>query len=78
VKNNNTNLSTSKTGALAGLLSIRCYFGAAALPLPHGIGNLMGFGYAGIVIASLLLFLNLYTFPHGPNEAGRFDAGPFL
>lgn len=191
MKNNNASLSTSKTGALAGLLSIICYFGAAVLPLPQTIGNLMGFafgpliivsyigiyshwsqknngaflkissvfgiiygaivtslifiqvannmyhaefmtlaesadakeslsiihkavnrvqsaldvafdvfvtvsvillgivlmkgtimskilGLTGIAIASLLLFLNLYTFPRGPYEAGLFDAGPFL
>lgn len=188
---NNIYLSTSKTGALAGLLSIICYFGAAVLPLPQTIGNLMGFafgpliivsyigiysywsqnnpgallkiscvfgiiygaivtslifiqvannmyhaefmalaetaeakeslsiihkavnrvqsaldvafdifvtvsvillgivltkgsltskilGFSGIAISSLLLFLNLYTFPYGPYEAGLFDAGPFL
>jgi hypothetical protein len=36
------------------------------------------FGITGIVIGGLLLFLNLYTFPDGPYEAGLFDAGPFL
>jgi hypothetical protein len=36
------------------------------------------YGILGIVIALLLLVLNLYTFPDGPDEVGFFDAGPFL
>jgi len=189
--NNYSINSVSKTGAIAGLLSIICYFGAAVLPLPQSIGNLLGFafgplivvsyigiyalwsqrndgalirisyvfgiiygaivtslifiqvannmwhneymalaetenaketlsiihravnrvqaaldvafdifvtvsvillgivllkdsiaskifGITGIMIATLLLVLNLYTFPDGPYEAGLFDAGPFL
>lgn len=183
--------SIAKTGAIAGILSIICYFGAAVLPLPIVLGNLLGFafgplivvsyigiyahwsqkydgallrvsyvfgiiygaivtslifiqvannmwhaesmalaesdaakeslfiihtavnrvqaaldvafdifvtvsvillgivllkdsvvskiyGITGIGIAALLLVLNLYTFPNAPNEAGLFDAGPFL
>jgi len=36
------------------------------------------FGVTGVLVATLLLTLNLYTFPDGPYEAGLFDAGPFL
>jgi len=35
-------------------------------------------GVIGILIASLLLFLNMATFPNPPAESGLFDAGPFL
>lgn len=34
------------------------------------------FGWAGLVVLSALLFLNLYTFPYVPAESGLFDAGP--
>ena len=36
------------------------------------------FGYAGLAIAVLLLFLNLYTFPTPPGEAGLIDLGPLI
>ncbi len=35
-------------------------------------------GVIGIAVASLTLFLNLYTFPTPPSQAGLFDAGPFV
>lgn len=35
-------------------------------------------GIVGICVASLTLFLNLYTFPTPPNQAGLFDAGPLV
>ena len=35
-------------------------------------------GIIGIGVASLTLFLNLFTFPTPPSQAGLFDAGPFV
>lgn len=35
-------------------------------------------GSVGIVAAAALLFLNLYTFPYAPAEAGSVDLGPAL
>lgn len=35
-------------------------------------------GFSGMLAASLLLVLNLYTFPTAPAESGLFDAGPLL
>lgn len=46
--------------------------------LLRGTGVSKLFGILGILVASLLLSLNLYTFPNGPSEAGLFDAGPLL
>jgi hypothetical protein len=36
------------------------------------------FGSAGVVVAVLLLFLNLYTFPTPPGQAGLIDFGPLV
>ncbi len=36
------------------------------------------FGFSGIILGSLLLGLNLYTFPTAPAESGLFDAGPLM
>jgi len=36
------------------------------------------FGWTGMVIASVLLYLNLSTFPTPPANAGQFDLGPLL
>lgn len=36
------------------------------------------FGAAGMIVAVVLLWLNLYTFPTPPANAGWFDAGPLL
>lgn len=36
------------------------------------------FGITGVIIASLLLSLNLLTFPIPPANAGLFDVGPFV
>ncbi len=36
------------------------------------------FGWAGSLIALVLLVLNLYTFPNSPANSGLFDLGPLL
>jgi hypothetical protein len=36
------------------------------------------YGITGATIAVLLLFLNLWTFPTPPANAGLFDAGPLI
>ena len=48
-------------------------FGMSALRHPR-LGVLIG--SAGVVIASALLALNLYTFPTPPADAGLVDLGP--
>ena len=51
--------SMSKTGAIAGLVSIVCYFGAVLLPLPQMLGNLLGFAFGPMVIVS---YLGIFSF----------------
>jgi hypothetical protein len=36
------------------------------------------FGFSGLAIASILIVLNLATFPTPPAAAGLFDAGPLV
>ncbi|MFC2117398.1 hypothetical protein ACFLSY_01985 [Bacteroidota bacterium] len=36
------------------------------------------FGISGILLASLLLILNMITFPNPPGSAGLYDAGPIF
>lgn len=45
-------VSFDKAGALAGLLGILCYFGAAVLPLPGPMSRLLGFAFGPLIIVS--------------------------
>jgi uncharacterized membrane protein len=56
--------STAKTGAIAGILAIVCYFGAAVMPLPQAIGNLLGFAFGPFVIVSYIGIYSLYCEKH--------------
>ena len=52
--------SIIKTGAIAGLAATVCYFGAAVLPLPQTLGNLLGFAFGPMVIVSYIGIYSLY------------------
>lgn len=52
-------VSFDKTGAIAGLLSILCYFGAAVLPLPGPMSHLLGFAFGPLIIVS---YMGIYSY----------------
>ena len=55
---NNKTKNIARTGAVAGIISIVCYFGAAVLPLPQVIGNLLGFAFGPFVIVA---YIGIYS-----------------
>lgn len=51
--------SIDRTGAVVGMLAMFCYFGAAVLPLPDTIGNLLGFAFGPLTIVA---YIGIYSF----------------